>query len=422
MTLRRRQALCTALLLLDEEEEIARRNRAKRSIWVKPWLQRRAELGVYNNLFQELIERNSLKDYIRMDRMHFYYLVERLYPYLLKDDTILRESIKPAAQVCVFLRYVASGETFRSLEYQFRISRRSIARIVDRVAEAIIEEMQGEYLKTPNTASKWLEIWEKFSQRWIFPNTIGAIDGKHIVLKQQRSNSGSHYRNYKGSDSIILLAVVGPEYEFLYAEVGMNGRNSDGGAWAQSPLKMALEDNTLNIPKPTPLSDGMDIPYVLVGDDAFPLSHYMMKPYPQKNLCSDKRIFNYRLSRARRISENAFGILANRWRVFRKPFLLKPEKVKLITYSCLILHNFLRSESTSGKIYIPLNLLDFEDMSGNIPGAWRIDVPKDSWLDLEPPVNRNPSRQAKDVREEFKRFFMNEGTVPWQWRAAQVEH
>ena len=120
MTLRRRQALCTALLLLDEEEEIARRNRAKRSIWVKPWLQRRAELGVYNNLFQELIETNSL---IRMDRMHFEYLVERLYPYLLKDDTILRESIKPAEQVCVFLRYVASGGTFRSLEYQFRISR-----------------------------------------------------------------------------------------------------------------------------------------------------------------------------------------------------------------------------------------------------------------------------------------------------------
>ena len=55
------------------------------------------------------------------------------------------------------------------------------------------------------------------------------------------SNSSSHYQNYKGSDSIILLAVVGPEYEFLYAEVGMNGRNSDSGDWAQSLLKMTLE-------------------------------------------------------------------------------------------------------------------------------------------------------------------------------------
>ena len=135
MILRRRQALCTALLLLDEEEEIARNNRAPRSNWVKPWLERHDELGVYNNLFQELYETNSIKEYIRMDRMYFDYLVERLYPCLLKKDTVMKESIKPAEQVCVFLRYVASGETFHSLEYQFRISRRSIARIVDRVAD-----------------------------------------------------------------------------------------------------------------------------------------------------------------------------------------------------------------------------------------------------------------------------------------------
>ena len=88
----------------------------------------------------------------------------------------MRESIKPSEQCCVFLRYRASGETFRSLEYQFRVNGRTIAGIVERVAEAIIEEMQDQYLKTPNTASKWLEILENFWQRWNFPNTIGAID------------------------------------------------------------------------------------------------------------------------------------------------------------------------------------------------------------------------------------------------------
>ena len=86
--------------------------------------------------------------------MHFDYIVERLYPYLMKQNTIMRESIKPSEQCCLFLRYVTIGETFRSLEYQFRVSRRSIARIVERVAEAIIEELQDQYLKTPNTVSK----------------------------------------------------------------------------------------------------------------------------------------------------------------------------------------------------------------------------------------------------------------------------
>ena len=64
-----------------------------------------------------------------------------------------------------------------------------------------------------------------------------------------------------------------------------------------------------------------------MGDDAFPLTAHMMKPYPLKDLSLEKRIFNYRLLRLRRISENAFGILANHWRVFRKPFLLEPKKV-----------------------------------------------------------------------------------------------
>ena len=133
----------------------------------------------------------------------------------------MRKSIKPGEQCCLFLRYVASGESFRSLEYQFRISRRTISRVISTVARATIHEMQDAYLKTPNTVQEWLVISEKCSQRWNIPNMIGAVDGKHVIL-QQPCNSGSHYRNYKGTDSIILMAVVGPEYQFLFADVGMN--------------------------------------------------------------------------------------------------------------------------------------------------------------------------------------------------------
>ena len=116
----------------------------------------------------------------------------------------------------------------------------------------------------------------------------------------------------------------------------------------------------------------------------------MMKPYSQKDLSRNKRFFTYSLSRGRQISESAFGILADRWRVFRKPFLLKSEKVKVITYSVLILQTVLRSESTTGKIYIPPNLIDFDDECGTgIPGDWRKDAPSGTWLDLEPSTNRN---------------------------------
>ena len=86
---------------------------------------------------------------------------------------------------------------------------------MERVAQAIVEELQDGYLKTPNTVSKWLEISGKLSQRWNFLNTTGAIDGKHIVLEQPK-NSDSYYHNYEGTDTIILMAVVGPKYQFLY--------------------------------------------------------------------------------------------------------------------------------------------------------------------------------------------------------------
>ena len=86
------------------------------------------------------------------------------------------------------------------------------------------------YLKVPSSAEEWLEIAEKFSERWQFPNCLGAIDGKHIVM-QPPPEAGSYFYNYKHTHSIVLLAVAGPDYECIYADVGTNCRVSDGGVW-----------------------------------------------------------------------------------------------------------------------------------------------------------------------------------------------
>ena len=308
--------IASVALLLDEEEEETKKRR-RRSIWTRPWLLRRKIDGAYHSLFKELKEEDSegFKGYLRMDVDRFDELVHLLTPFLQKQDTNMRECIKPEEMCCIALRYLASGESFRSLEYQFRVSKKAISYIIQEVCAAIIDVLGKYHFKTPKTTEEWMEIAEKFYVRWNFPNGLGGVDGKHIVL-QQPKNSGSHYRNYKGSDSIILMGMVGPEYEFLFADVGMNGRNSDGGSWSQSPLKLALESGALNLPEPTPLPGRpKKVPYVCTGDDAFPLSTFMMKLYPQKGLTSEKRVFNYRVSRMRRISENGFGILANRWSV-----------------------------------------------------------------------------------------------------------
>ena len=103
----------------------------------------------------------------------------------------------------------------------------------------------------------------------------------------------------------------------------------------------------------------------LVGDSAFPLKTYMLRPYPGKYLEDNKRIFNYRLSRARRVIENAFGILATKFRIFRRAIIAKPEKVTRITQAACALHNYLKISEMhsppSSRVYCPPGYVDRED-------------------------------------------------------------
>ena len=105
------------------------------------------------------------------------------------------------------------------------------------------------------------------------------------------------------------MAVAGPNFECLYADVGANGRCSDGGIWGNSTIAKLLDDGKLGVPK------HQKIPASDRWDDAFGFKTYLMKPFPQRGLTDEKRVYNYRHCRARRISENLFGIISNRWRV-----------------------------------------------------------------------------------------------------------
>ena len=172
--------------------------------------------------------------------------------------------------------------------------------------------------------------------------------GKHILILHPK-NSGSDYYNYKGFFSIMLLAIVDYDYKFLFVDVGCQGRISDGGVYRSSAFYKALENGSLNLPDPAPLPKSKEpewmfdqcdkpIPYVLVVVAAFPLGRHCMKPFPQSNLSDRNRIFNYRLSRMRRVSENVFGIWGNTFRVFTMTMGLEPDKAVAITLATVALH------------------------------------------------------------------------------------
>ena len=82
----------------------------------------------------------------------------------------------------------------------------------------------------PSTSNEWLDISRQFETTWNYPNYIGSMDGKHIVL-QSPMNSGSEYFNYKSFFSIVLFALVDADYNFLFIDIGCQGRISDGGVF-----------------------------------------------------------------------------------------------------------------------------------------------------------------------------------------------
>lgn len=264
-----------------------------------------------------------------------------------------------------------------------------------------------------------MEHAKRFNDLWNFPNCIGALDGKHIVMEAP-ANSGSLYYNYKGTNSIVLMALADANYKFTYIDVGCNGRISDGGVFNRCDLSKAIEDGRLNIPNATPLPNRTTpIPYVIVADDAFTLKPYLMKPYPFRNLVGSQRVYNYRLSRARRIVENSFGIMSARFRVLRKPISLTPENTRKVTLAVCALHNFLMSRKESRAIYAPAGVFDHENDNGIVTeGTWRRHFHQGNLVNLEPPqrAGRNPTNEAKAIREEFENYFVTDGEVPWQYR------
>ncbi len=95
---------------------------------------------------------------------------------------------------------------------------------------------------------EWKAIVEDFQKLWNFPNCVGAIDGKHVTI-QAPANSGSQFHNYKGSFSIVLLAMVDARYHFRMIDVGAYGKSSDGGKLSSSTFGQALRHDALDLPQ-----------------------------------------------------------------------------------------------------------------------------------------------------------------------------
>jgi hypothetical protein len=375
---------------------------------------RRLLYGHFDRLLEELRLEDAMafQNFMRMSPELFDEILVRITPRIQRSDTNFRQAIVPGVRLAITLRHLASGDRYTSLMYSFRVSKSSITHIVPLVCQAIVQEYKDEVISCPTTPQEWRPVTDAFNKKWNVPHACGALDGKHVRIRKP-PKTGSLYFNYKGFFSIILLALVDAEYKFLWVDVGGNGAHSDAQLYNDSELKEVLQDGSIGFPPPDPLpNDDRPMPYYILGDDAFALRTYLMKPYRQRGLDRQQRITNYRISRGRRVVENAFGILAARWNVLLTTLMQTPDVVRDIVEAIICLHNLMRLRYPG----IDIQHVDREDDNHNIiPGDWRQHAQME---DVDNAVGPNrDTTDAKRQREYLKLYFNSPaGSVEWQDR------
>lgn len=236
-----------------------------------------------------------------------------------------------------------------------------------------------------------------------------------FVLLQAPANSGSTYYNYKGRHSLNLMAISDAKYCFLMLDIGTEGRQSDGGVFRRSEIGIGFENVNMDLPEPIQVVvNGPELPYVLVADEAFVLTPYMMRPFPRsKHLDVKKKVFNYRLSRARRVVKSTFGLLAARWRIYRKPINTSLTTAVKIMQATTALHNYIiqyeATQPSAERIYSKNNT---EDNTNLIHAGAFTEMDA---LNTDSHANMLTGQYATQVRENYADFFMNTGAIEWQW-------
>ncbi|XP_012557492.2 uncharacterized protein LOC101238149 [Hydra vulgaris] len=264
-----------------------------------------------------LLKWSEFKEHFRVNRNTFNFLVIELHPHLGKTTTTMREPISEVKRVAVALHYLASWEEYRVVSSLFGIGKSTANIIVHEFINAVNNILLPKYVKFPLSVENLNKHSRGFEAILGFPQCVEAVDGCHIPISAPKDQAISYY-NYKG--------------------VGSPGRNNDSYILQNSSLKAILELNLFD-KCCKELGDSL-VPLCLIGDSAFPLTHHLLKPYPENlELSEIQKNFNKILCGARRVVENAFGRVKARFCVTCKRMECDINFATRIVNACVTLHN-----------------------------------------------------------------------------------
>lgn len=208
---------------------------------------------------------------------------------------------------------------------------------VQDVVEALCD-LRHEYIRFPVTNEEIIATRVTFEELTDLPNVIGAVDGTHIKIKTP-VESGPDYFSRLQQHDVVVQAVADGEKRFLDVAAGFPGSMHDSQVLKNSSLYRRVLNQEILAGPTIPVED-QQIKSYLLGDSAYPLSTWLLKPFSEATRDPLEMHFNRELSKARVCVECAFGVLKSRWRILQKRLDSDISFIGQIIVSCCILHNF----------------------------------------------------------------------------------
>ncbi|XP_022201746.2 uncharacterized protein LOC111058518 [Nilaparvata lugens] len=407
-----------SLLLLDLESEsdeevtlqclssllLNKRTRGKTSDFLK-YKDSASELSFLSELSDDVF-----KETYRLSRVQFQEIHDMIEDDIRGKESNAKSPIATEKKLAVCLRYLVSGERYKTIALNYRIGDRTVSNIVNEVCAALWTHLQPIYMPEPD-----IELWKKiasdYESKWSFCNCLGAIGGKRIITIQKVGISSA--TNDRESPHVILVAAVDAHYRFTFIDIMSAERFNDENVFENTLFGKRL-CNTSKLPEPNPLpGTEQPIPYVFVADETIPVIDNLMRAYPGQSVMNsyEKKVFNCRIGQAQQTAECSFGILSKIFHVFKKPFKCKLEAVETIVMSCCILHNYLRT-----KILLSSDTCDDNCV---------FELPFENENQLLPlkKYDMRIHNALYSIREKMKDFYISpQGSVEWQHSAIENSH
>ena len=290
-----------------------------------------------NTLYNE----ERFKQAFRVSRATFKFILEKIESTITKEDTGLG-AIQADERLAITLFKLGRGDYNYTIGEMTGYAESTISVIVKEVSNAIVELHWDDAVTKyfPKTEEDFRKALIDMESEWQFRFAFAAIDGSHLPIKCPPGGPEAmkDYHNFKNFYSVVLMALVDAKYRFIWAALGAPGNTHDSTYFQSTNLYQELNDCNAFLGK-FQIVNNTRVPSMILGDGAFPMKPWLCKPYGDAVLSEKKRYFNYRLSRARMVSEGAFGKLKSRFRVLHKKCESSKDSVKSMGLAAIVLHN-----------------------------------------------------------------------------------